>query len=134
MIKPRQTCHFNLAIEVKEDWMIGLPSIEVYKSDFFITEENNKFELSEVSDEVSYEKVRDEIERDVDISDITATDLQHELLGPTFIEEFREHVTKTMEDNGYMNILAGYTSSVFQDFDGYPGTEVDFVEDVFTLV
>ena len=29
MIKPRKTVHFNPALEVKEDWMIGLTSLAV---------------------------------------------------------------------------------------------------------
>ena len=43
---------------------------------------------------ITYEKVRDEIERDLDISHITATDLQDDILGPIIIEEYREQVTK----------------------------------------
>ena len=33
-----------------------------------------------------------------------------------------------------MNILAGYTSSIFQDFESYITTEVDLVEDDIKLV
>ena len=33
-----------------------------------------------------------------------------------------------------MKILAGYTSSVFQDFESYLRTEVDLVEDDIKLV
>ena len=39
-----------------------------------------------------------------------------------------------MEDGGYMNILARYTSSVFQDFESFLRTEVDLVEDDIKLV
>ena len=39
-----------------------------------------------------------------------------------------------MEDGRYMTILAGYTCSVFQDFQSYLRTEVDLVEDVIRLV
>ena len=39
-----------------------------------------------------------------------------------------------MEDGGYMNIIAGYVSSVFQDFESYLRTEVDLVEDDVKLV
>ena len=39
-----------------------------------------------------------------------------------------------MEDVGYMNILAGYPSSVFQDFERYLRTEIDLVEDEVRLV
>ena len=61
MIKPRETFHFNPPIESKEDWKIGLTSLEVDNSIFNITEENNEFELYKFPDSkiggVSYEKV-----------------------------------------------------------------------------
>ena len=62
MTKPIETFHFNPPVEVKEYWIIGLTDLEVYKSIFNITEENKKFELYILPDEiaggVSYEKVR----------------------------------------------------------------------------
>ena len=74
--------------------MIGLMSSEVYNSIFNITEHNNKFELYKFPDEktagISYKKVRDEIEKDLDISNITAADLQDDLIGPIIIKEYRE--------------------------------------------
>ena len=39
-----------------------------------------------------------------------------------------------MKDVGYMNIVAGYVSSVFQDFESCLRTEVDLVEDDIKLV
>ena len=63
MTKPRKIFHFKPPIQVKGDWMIGLTDLEVYNSNFNITEENNKFELYKFPDEkaggVTYEKVRD---------------------------------------------------------------------------
>ena len=70
----------------------------------------------------------------MDISDITAADLQDDITGPIIIEEYREQVTKRMKDVGYMNIVAGYVSSVFQDFESYLRAEVDLVEDDIKLV
>ena len=138
MTKPRETFHFNPPIQTKEDWVLGLVDLEVYNSIFNITEENNKFELYKFPDEksggISYTKVRDEIERDLDISDITATDLQDDLIGPIVIEEYRKQVTKRMKDGQYMNIVAGYVSSVFQDFESYLRTEGDLVQDDVKLV
>ena len=32
--KPRQIFHFNQQIQIKGDWIIGLTSLEVYKSGF----------------------------------------------------------------------------------------------------
>ena len=80
IIKPRETFHFNPPVEVKEKWMIGLTDLEVYNFIFNINTTNIKFKLYKFSDEkaggVSYIKVRDEIGRDLDILDITATGLQ----------------------------------------------------------
>ena len=128
MIKPRETFHFKPQIQIQGDWMIGLVDLEVYNSIFNITEENNKFKLYKFPDEksggVTYEKVRDEIEKDLDIEDITAADLQDEIIGPIIIEEYKEQVTKRMKDEQYMNILAIYTSSVFQDFESFLRTQI----------
>ena len=138
MIKPRETFHFKPTIQVKGDWMIGLVDLEVNNSIFNITEENIKFQLYKFPDEksggISYTKFRDEIERDLGISDITATDLQDDIIGPIVIKEYREQVTKRMKDDKYMEILARYTSSVFQDFKSYLRTEIDLVEDDTNLV
>ena len=129
MTKPGETFHFNPPIQTKEDCVLGLVDLEVYNSIFNITEENNKYELYKFPDEksggVSYERVRDEIEKDLDVSDITAADLQDDIIGPIIIEEYREQVTKRMKDDKYMKTLAGYVSSVFQDFESYLRTEID---------
>ena len=138
MIKPRETFHFKPPIQIKGDWMIGLTDLEVYNSIFNITEENNKFDLYKFPDEkaggVTYEKVRDEIEKDLDIEDITAEDLQDEIIGPIIIEEYNEQVIKRMNDEQYMNILAIYTRSVFQDFESFLRTQIDLIEDDIKLV
>ena len=138
MLKPRETFHFNKPIHTKGDWMLGLIDLEVYISIFNITEENNKFQLYKFPDEkaggITYEKIRDEIEKDLDIENITATDLQDDLIGPIIIEEYRKQVTKRMKDDKYMKILARYVSSVFQDFESFLRTEVDLVQDDVKLV
>ena len=138
MNKSRETFHFNPPIQIQGDWMIGLTDLEVYNSIFNITEENNKFELYKFPDEkaggITYEKVRDEIEKDLDIEDITAEDLQDDIIGPLIIEEYEKQVTKRMNDEQYMNILALYTSSVFQDFESFLRTQIDLVEHDIKLV
>ena len=138
MIKPKETFHFNPPIQVKEDWMLGLIDLEVYNSIFNITEENNKFELYKFPDEkiggITYEKVSGEIEKDWGIEDITATDLQDDIIAPIIIEEYNEQVTKRMNDGQYMNILAIHTSSVFQDFESFLRTRIDLIEDDIKLV
>ena len=138
MTKPRETFHFKPPMQVKDDWMLGLTDLEVYNSIFNITEENNQFELYKFPDDkiggVTYEKVRSAIERDLDISDITPEDLQDDIIAPILIEEYKEQVTKRMNDEQYMNILAIYTSSVFQDFENFLRTQIDLVEDDIKLV
>ena len=137
MNKSREKIHFKPPVQIKGDWIVGLVDLEVYNSIFNITEENIKFELHKFPDEksgsISYEKFKDEIERDLDISDITATDLQDEIVGP-IIEEYKKQVSKRMKDGGYMNILADYNSSIFQDFESFLRTEPDLVEDDIRLV
>ena len=138
IIKPRGTVHFKPPIQVKGVWMIRLTDLDVYKSIFNITEQSNFFEPYIFSDGksggVSYEKVRDEIEKDLVISDITATVLQDDIIAPIVIEEYREQVTKRMKDLGYMNIVVGYVSCVFQNIENYLRTEVDLVEEDIKLV
>ena len=86
------------------------------------------------NDGVPYEKVRDDIEKDLNISDITAIELQDEIIAPNIIEEYSEKVTKRMKDDNNMHILSRYIRSIFQEFEIYPRTEVDFVEDDIRLV
>ena len=92
--------------------MIGLLGLEVYNSVFNISEEINNFKLYKFADsyypDISYTTVKNEIERDLDISDISATDLQDDILGLILFKEYREQLTKSMKDVGYTGILAGY--------------------------
>ena len=138
MIKPRKTFRFKPTIQVKGDWMIGLTDLEVYNSIFNITEEKNKFDLYKFPDEkaggISLIKVRDEIDKDLDIEDITATDLQDDIICPIIIEEYKKQVSKRMKDEQYMNILAIYTRSVFQDFESFLRTQIDLIENDNKLV
>ena len=39
-----------------------------------------------------------------------------------------------VDDGAYMNSLAGFTDSVFQDFENYLRTQVGFIEANFRLV
>ena len=102
MIESRETFHFKPPIQVKGDWMIGLTDLGVYSSIFNITKENNKFKLYKSPDEkvggISYTKVRGEIEKDLGVTDITATDLQDDIIGQIIIKEDKGQVSKRMED------------------------------------
>ena len=134
MNKPRGHC-FKPPSEIKGDWMIELTDLEVYNSIFNLTQENNKFELYKFLDEkiggISYTKVRVEIEKDLVISDITATNIQDETIAPIIIKEYRDQLTKRMNDDHYMYKLSG---SIIQVFDGFFRTEAILVEDDFKLV
>ena len=118
--------------------MVRLTDLEVYNSLFNIPEENIKFELYNFPEDkiggISYIKVGDEIERDLDISDFTDTDFQGDLIGPIIFKEYKKQVTKRMKDDKFMFILSGYSSSIFQDFEFFFRTEVDLVEDDIKLV
>ena len=118
-IKPRETFHFITPISIEGDWMMGIICSEVFNSIFNITEENNNFKVYKFLDEksggVSYEKVRDEIEIDLEFPYIRATDLQNDILGPNIIGEYREQVSKRKKNDEYMRILAVYNNSVFRD-------------------
>ena len=118
--------------------MLVLVDLEVDNSIFIVTEENNNFELCIFPDEksagASYIKVRDEIEKDLDVSDITAAPIQQIIIGSIVIEEYRKQAIKRMKDDNYMRILAIFVSSVFQDFERIVRTEIDFVEENIKLV
>ena len=70
----------------------------------------------------------------MDISDITAADLQDDIIGPIIIEEYKEQATKRMKDKQYLKILSIYTRSLFQDFASFLRTQIDLVEDDIKLV
>ena len=70
----------------------------------------------------------------MDIEDISAADLQDDIIAPIIIEEYKKQVTKRMKDGQYMNIVAGYVSSVFENFESYLRTEVDLVQDDVKLI
>ena len=118
--------------------MIRLTSSDIFISIFNITERITKFELYKVPDEksggVSYEKVRDEIEKLLEVTDITAIDLQDETIGPNILEEYRKYVTKGMKNDECMRILTMYKISIFQDFESFLRTEVDLLHHDVKLV
>ena len=97
-IKARETFDFNPPIPIERFWMIDLTDLEVYSSIFNITEKNNKFKVYKFPDETSggfsYEKIRDEVEKDLEFTDVIAADLQDDMKASMIIEEFGEQVTK----------------------------------------
>ena len=69
----------------------------------------------------------------MDIEDITAEDLQDEIIAPIIIEQYKKQVTKKMKDDKYMFILSG-SNFVFQDFESFLRTQINLVEDDIKLV
>ena len=118
MTKPKETFPFKPPISIEGSWMIGLTDLQVYNSIFNKSEENNKFELHKFPEDkiggISYIKVRDEIEKDLDIEDITAADLQDDLMCPVIIEEYKKQVTKRMKDDKYMYFSSGFLVLYFK--------------------
>ena len=91
MIRPRETFHFNPPNNIKGDWILGLIDLEVYNSIFNITNENKKVELStDNSDGFSFEELKDEVEEDLNIPNITDNYLENETLGARIIKTFWE--------------------------------------------
>ena len=70
----------------------------------------------------------------METSDITATDLHDETLGPNIFDELRKEVSKRIKRDKNMHTLADYTSSIFQGFECYLRTENDLVEDDIRLI
>ena len=91
LTKPTETFSFKPSISIEVSWMIGLTNFEVYNSILNRTEQNINFKFymfpESEEGEITYEKVRYEIENFLKISDITAANLQDETIGPTIIEE-----------------------------------------------
>ena len=69
--------------------MIGLTSLEVYKSIFNITTTINKFELyTDTFEKISCEDFKDELEEIFNSWDITPHQLQHEIKSCRFIQAY----------------------------------------------
>ena len=92
--------------------MIGLTSLELYNCLFNVTEENIPFHffIFAVSKKgrITYEKVRHEIEKDLDISDITATDSHGEIFGPIFLKNIKRSSKKDGRWSMYENFSRLY--------------------------
>ena len=82
MTKPREIFRFNPPIQIKGSWTTSLTDLEVYDSSFIKTEEKKEFELYTAAfDEFSFEELKDELEENLNISDITPHHPQHEKIG-----------------------------------------------------
>ena len=94
MSKPKEIFHFKPPFQIIGNWMIGLTDLEIYNSIFKITEQNNKLQLYKFPEDksggIKCIKIGDEIEKDLDIEDITAADLQDDIIAPIIIEEYKK--------------------------------------------
>ena len=130
LIKSRRTIHFIPPISIEGSWMIGLTSLEVYNSLFNINTTNNEFELyTDKFDEFSFEELKDELEENLNISDITPYHLQHEKLGPRNIEAYKKLRLEKSSTDGYIILLMDYARSSFRDLEGYLRIVVRLDED-----
>ena len=133
--RSRHLFPFNPPISVEGSWMVGLSSLEVYNSIFNVAEVNNKFELyTDAFDDFVFEKLKNEIEEVLSISDITPHHLQQEVIGPRFIEAFKKLRSEKSNADGYIILLMGYARSPFRDFESYFRIVVGLDEDDIQLI
>ena len=133
--EPKRTFQFSPPTSVEGSWMVGLTSLEVYKSIFNITEENNKFELyTDNFNEFSFEELKDELEEILSITDITPYHVQHGKIGPRFIEAYRRLGLEKSSTDGYSILIMGYARSPFRDFESYHRIVAGLDEDNIQLV
>ena len=108
--KSREIFHFKPPIPIQGNWMIGLPSLEVYNSVFNTTEDNNKFDLyaGPLYTELSYTTLKDKIAEVLRFSDIYPEDLEDELHGPDIFEIFTKLSIEKTQTNGYYIFFKRY--------------------------
>ena len=135
MTKPKETFHFKPPISIDGSWMIGLTSLELYKSIFIKTERNNKFEIyRDTSTKFGFLELKDELEEILNIPHITPEHLQDDEIGPRVIDEFLKLSHEKKNSDGYMILLLGYSRSPFQDFESYLRIVVGLDEEDIQLI
>ena len=81
LTKPRETVLFFPPISTQALWMLKLMSLEVYNSVFDIREEKTNFELyTDTFDELSFEKIKGEVDEIVSCSNVSQEDIQDEII------------------------------------------------------
>ena len=94
--------------------MIGLVGLEVYKSIFIITKENYNFELyTDTFDEFSFEELKDELEKLLNIPNFTDDQLEDAIIGPRIIRAHWKLRSEKSSTDGYIIFLMGYARSPF---------------------
>ena len=105
LTKLSKTFSFEPPIQIKADWMIGLPILEVYISILNITRENKIFEFyTDTFDELSFTELKDELEEFLDISNKISEHLQDVIIGPSIIPTYTKLETERRQIDGYYMI------------------------------
>ena len=106
LTKPRQTYHLTPPIPTEGPWMMGLTSLEVYTSLSNITEENNKFELyGDIFDLFLVDELKDEVDEVLNISKITPSHLQHDIIGPRINQTYKKLRSEKPSSDGYVILI-----------------------------
>ena len=137
LTKPSETFSFkpffNLGFDT--NWTIGLPSLEAYNSVFNITGNNTKFGLyTDISDEFSFGKLKDEFEQILNISTIWHEHLQDETLGPRIISACKELENGERRTAGYYKLLLVYTTRPIWGSEIYLRNMVGLYEDNVQII
>ena len=102
LAKSRETISFKPPTSIEASWMIGLTSLDTYNSIFKKAHENNQFQLfTDTFDEFSFEKLKDELEDVLSISDITPAHLEHEKK----VRVLSKHITKKDQKNQALVVI-----------------------------
>ena len=76
----------------------------------------NKFELCTHNfEEISFSELKDELEGNLSISDITPYHLQYEKTGPRIIQAYKKVRSNESSTDGYIILLKGYARFPFLD-------------------
>ena len=133
--RSREKFLFNPPIMVEGSWMLGLTNLEVYQPIFNVTEENSKLELyTSKSDEFSFEELKEELDEFLSISDVTPSQIQHEITSHRIIQAYKKLRSQKSCTDGYIMLLLGYTRSKFPDFESYHRIVAGLDEDDFQFI
>ena len=135
MNKSRKTYHFKPSIQIKENWVLELVNLEVYKSIFNITEENNKFEIyRDTPTKFKFLDLKDELEEILGIPHITREHLLDYETASRIIDEYHKLSQEKKSTDGYTIFLLNFSRSQFRDFESYLRIRVGLDEEDIQLI
>ena len=118
--QPRKIFSSKPSISTEGTWIIEVTSLEVYSSNFYITEENHKSELyTDTFHELSFTETKDDLEGTLDFPNISQWHLQDEMIGPRIIKAIKKLETEKRHTFGYFLLLLGYVRSPYRHFEIY---------------